>query len=159
MKKVLAVAAVVAMFGGGFFAFVRPMPPIPLLDANQTVLAESDLQGYCGGLTYMTNRGKADARQAANCRADESVVASHSNDRDLRVVLPAFCQGIVDGAWDGTVRECVSIATSYRIWPTIDGGLTDAWDDNYPYPLDGFGRQEGQTNDDSRTGDRGGNAR
>jgi hypothetical protein len=155
MKKLLLLLAAAAIIAGGWFTLVREVPPTPLLSANLEVLSESALQGYCtGNMLALQEDGPAAA--AACWETYEEIGAQ----RDVHAVIPAFCRGLIDGGWNGTLAECQNIVARYKLWPIRTGGIADSWDDNYKYPTERSEEQKINTRkDNTRTGDREENSR
>jgi hypothetical protein len=144
MKK-LAVLALLAIVGGGFY-LIRDPGRVPLFDANLQRLAESEVEGYCAGVSFWQNQGAPNPETTRECRGtDDSAPA-------LTKVQPGFCRGIREQGYGGSESDCMSILTGQKIWPTFDGGLTQAWSKNAPYP----GDLVFVVPDDSRTGERDG---
>jgi hypothetical protein len=126
-------------------------PTIPLLDANRDVLATSELEGFCAGEAYYYNEPRP--KEAADCRDRE--VANKSAEEDLTIVQRAACQGA--GVAAESLSSCVDFLKFNQYWVTVDGKLTNAWNNTFPYPLvSNLSTQEG---DSSRTGDRANNER
>jgi hypothetical protein len=112
-----------------------PLPPERLYDADLNVLAESPVEAWCSGTTYMRTRGKGDKKQAAACRDENR--AGKSEDKNLRQVILEFCGGAIDAGLGGyTQYSCRDAIDAIRLWPTIDGQLSGAFTDHYPYPSD-----------------------
>ena len=136
----------------------RPAGHVPPYDANLVRLAESQLDGYCAGEAFWTSQGDGDGRIADACRA--RLAEQKSRKPDARVVVGAFCEGVMDAGWEGTAYECVGTLTDGRLWPTYDGSLTDQWNRARPYPRPALAPSSGSEIDDgSRTGDRPGASR
>ncbi len=146
---VLGIFVIVA----GFAMLVLPVSRIPLLDANRQVLAESEREGYCAGVTYAETSGAGDRATARACRSENP----RSNEINLAVTQRAFCQGLVWGGFSITLQACISVVPSNRLWPTMDGSITNAWNGRFPYPGDMIA--SAQLDDESRTGDRNENVR
>jgi len=148
MKKLLLLAGVVIVAAAITVSFVLAPPTPPPLDARHQVLADSAREGYCAGVVQLTY-GKPTASLAEACRIEHPNMDGSSN---LYAVVPAFCQGAIDTAWPGTPEECAGIMADNRYWPLYDGGVTDSWNEKYPYPLDRF--DVAVVPDNSRTGER-----
>lgn len=135
-----------------------PVGFIAPYDANLVRLADSQLQGYCSGDSFMKSQGVGDANLAANCRNEKA--AKMSNKPDMGVVQGAFCQAVHANGWQGTRAQCLSILQTNEYWPTYDGNITNAWNRARPYPntfaLAGTGSNSGGG---SRTGGHGNNSR
>jgi hypothetical protein len=130
MRK-LALIALIAIAGGAFY-LIRDVGHIPLFDANLQVLAESEVEGYCAGLTFWSNRGSGNAAEAAACRNE----SDRSTDPDLTRVPAFFCMAVREAGFAGTVDECLGILDGQKLWPTRDGDLTNSWSQSAPYPGD-----------------------
>ena len=147
----LGLLALIVVVGGGFY-LIRDPGHIPLFDAGLKRLAESELEGYCAGTTFWKHNGQPDAADAAECRSQ----STYNSTIDIARVTPAFCRGVSDSGYAGGVGACIGILTSGKLWPTFEGGLTDAWSKTAPYPGDlAFVIPA----DDSRTGERDGFSR
>jgi hypothetical protein len=151
MNKLLAFGGILAVVGG-LVLLVKPVGHIPLLDANRTVLAETQRQGYCAGEAFWRSNGYGNAASFQECMSESTIV----NDIDVNAVQPAFCQAVTVEGYAGGVDACLDIVRSQKLWPTMAGGLTDAWNRRFPYPLDRLtaGQVPTQNSDESRTGDR-----
>jgi hypothetical protein len=143
MKKLLLIAGLVTTLTMGAFAYVITPPPVPLFDANRRLLAENEVQGYCSGV-WMFTRISVD-----RCYEDNPDMSRH---RSLYMVIPAFCRGVIDSGWDGSMEKCRGIMEENQYWPLLAGGTSNAWSARYAYPLDRF--VENTVPDDSRTGER-----
>ncbi len=140
-----------------------PTGELRMYDQDLRPMAMTQLEGYCTGMTYFETRGrKADAHAAAQCRKTED----KRDERDLKAVIPAFCDGMIKAGWDGSrYIDCIVPLQDMRMWPTLHGQLSSAFDESgrYPYPGDAFfgaptdGGGRGNTREDE--GDRGGFAR
>jgi hypothetical protein len=131
---------------------VKPVGHIPLLDANRTVLAETQRQGYCAGEAFWRSNGWGDEAAFLECMDASTIV----NDIDVNAVQPAFCQAVAIEGYAGGVDMCLDILRGQKLWPTMTGGLSDSWNRRFPYPLDRLtaGVVPTQNSDESRTGDR-----
>lgn len=148
MKKLLLLAGVVTIAITFAFSYIVSPPPLPLLDANRQVLAESVVEGYCSGV-YLITRSPVVA-----CWEEEADRGTH---RNLSQVVTGFCFGIVEAGWDGTTYDCQQIMADNLYWPLLSGGITNSWSARYAYPLDRFA--ENIKPDESRTGVREGESR
>lgn len=157
-RKLFVVGGVAAMILGLIY-IAWPVGHIPPYDANLVRLAESELQGYCAGKTLIQTGGYGDKNMTAQCRAEKA--KKYSDKPNLAVVQSAFCQAIVDGGWDGTKKECLSIVADNEYWPTYDGSVTNAWNRARPYPATFATIGGGASSAGSRTGNShgGGNSR
>lgn len=128
-----------------------PVGFIPPYDANLVRLADSSLQGYCSGDSFMKSGGVGSASLASDCRSART--GRLSDKPDMGVVQGSFCRAVVDNGWQGTMANCLSILQTNQYWPTYDGSLSNAWNRARPYPnrfvLAGRGRNSGGQ---SRTG-------
>lgn len=150
MKRLLAVLALAAVIGGGWWV-TRDPGHVPIFDADLRRLAETPLEARCAGSVYWSTRGDGDAKDAAHCRAEN--IAQMSDIPDVLAVPFAFCLGVADAGFPGDIQTaCVDALAQYRLWPTYDGQLTDAWNRTAPYPGDVFA--PAPTDDGSRTGER-----
>ena len=156
-RKLLGLAGALTIILG-FVYIAMPVGFIPPYDANLVRLADSQLQGYCSGDSFMKSQGVGDANLAAMCRVQRAKVMSDKP--DMGVVQGSFCQAVVDNGWQGTKVACIGILQTNEYWPTYDGNITNAWNRARPYPntfaLSGTGTTSGGN---SRTGGHGGNSR
>ena len=143
MKKLLLLAGIATIGVLFAYAYVIKPPPVPLFDANRMLLAESYVEGYCSGVKMFNDT------PVATCWDDNPDYATH---RQLDVVVPGFCLGVVNSGWSGTQQDCRDIMDDTQNWPLLSGGITNSWSARYPYPLDRF--IENVTPDESRTGER-----
>lgn len=139
----------------GAFFIVGPAGRIPLMDANRTMLAETAAQGYCAAEAHF---GRYSQIAYDECVADSTL----SQERDLGQVQPAFCRGVIDAGWPGTMEECRQILEGEQMWPTAEltsqGYLTKSWNRKFPYPGSLIGMGSANVSE-SRTGDRDGEVR
>ncbi len=148
MNKVMAFGGIIILLLG-LAMLILSSGRIPLLDANRTILAESEQEAYCAGIIYAETRGEGDARAASECRSESNL----SNEVNLNIVQPSFCNALLTTIRNLTQAECVGIMEGRQWWPTRDGGLAFSWNRSFPYP----GNLIVQLSDgDSRTGDRDG---
>lgn len=140
----------VVVLGLAFLAY--PVKHIPPFDANLVRLAETNLQGYCSGDAFWKSGGNGDANLARECRVRRS--KKRSNEANMLDVQPAFCEGIVNNGWEGTVQECIVILEDNEYWPTFDGNITNSWNRARPYPRFINSAGGGSKGDNSRTGGR-----
>lgn len=120
---------------------------VPLFDADLNRLAESELEGFCSGVTFWVERG-GDPVAAKECRATYDI----DNTYNLPVVQVAFCLGAVASGFPGDpVIDCYDVLRAGSLWPTYDGSITNAWTKANPYPGDVWAPPAGTG---SRTGDR-----
>jgi hypothetical protein len=143
-RKLLGLAGALVILGSVAYV-AQPTGHVPPFDANLVRLAESELEGYCSGEVFWDTGGNAAA--AAACRAARRGTMSEMS--DLAAVSPAFCRAVVDSGWDQDVAACLEILESEQLWPTYDGGLSDAWNRARPYPQAPIHKAEMT---DSRTG-------
>ena len=149
LRSLLALGAV-ALLLFGFAGFILAPGHVPLLDANRTRLAESYLEGWASGFTYIRTGGSGSATIAAEQRESHAAL---DNTYDPTVVHSAFCGGAVAAGFGGNAQtDCVDVLVDLQWWPTYDGELTGAWNDAFPYPLGALG--EAPAEDSGRTGDR-----
>ena len=156
LQRRLTGLAGLAVVVAGIVYILLPVGHIPPYDANLVRLAETDRQGYCSGMTLIQTGGGPDAVRTADCRKE----SKRPNVANLQVVLPAFCQGVLDGGWEGDVPTCLDIVAQNMYWPTYDGTITNEWNRARPYPavlLANIGGNGGA--DGSRTGGRAGSDR
>lgn len=132
-----------------------PVGHIPPYDANLTRLAETERQGYCAGYSFINSQGEPNPGRVRGCRKKNML----SDKPNLIVVQKAFCQGVVDGGWEGNVNQCLLIMGQEQYWPTYDGGITNAWNRARPYPLTFLPTQAQTGGDNSRTGNHNGSER
>jgi hypothetical protein len=150
MRK-LAALALIAVLGGGYY-IIHDVGHIPIFDAGLNRLAETSAEAYCAGTTFWEHQGQADAADAKACRAQ----SDRPTEPDLQAVTPSFCQAVTDSGYEGGLDTCTGILEGQKLWPTYDGGLTNQWSEDSPYPADkAFAVPAG----DSRTGTRDGFAR
>ncbi len=152
---ILATLAGIILIAGAFYVIVPP--PYPgIFDADLNRLAETYEQGWCAGETFWKTKGGGDPGAAKQCAEtlDASTEINHE------AVVPAFCRGVSNAGWQGNVKlDCIDFIEDAEMWPTIDGRLSRAFDENYPYPGGFFKATKTDTPDNSRTGDREGNLR
>jgi hypothetical protein len=151
MNKLLAFCGILAVVGG-LVMLVKPVGHIPLLDANRTVLAETQRQGYCAGEAFWRSNGYGNESAFLECMSASTIV----NDFDVNAVQPAFCQAVTVEGYAGGVDACMDILRGQKLWPTMTGGLSDSWNRRFPYPLDRLtaGQVPVTNTDESRTGER-----
>jgi hypothetical protein len=151
MNKLLAFCGILAVVGG-LVLLVKPVGHIPLLDANRTVLAETERQGYCAGETFWRTQGMGNEGLFAECMDASSII----NELDVNSVQPAFCRAVTIEGYAGGTENCMDIVRSQKLWPTMTGGLSDSWNRRFPYPLDRLtaGVVPATNTDESRTGER-----
>jgi hypothetical protein len=156
MKKLLAVLGVVSVLTMGVLVWFIERP-VPLLDADRSLLAQTYNEGYCSGTVFVKSNGRGDEYEAEECRnnfKDEET----NNEIDHSKVPNGFCQGILNAGLPVPVDECVVILRTNTLWPTLDGRLSNSWNRAYPYPgmavnlQDDTGGRTGEVGD--RTGDR-----
>ena len=131
-----------------------PLPPERYYDMDLTPLAMTHQEGYCAGVAYWAGNGRRDdPKMAKECRSEGDL----DTERDLSLVVFWFCRGIKDSGFNGNPRSgCEEPIDAARMWPTLDGALTIAFSDRYPYPGDIFVAKLTDDGPDSRTGDRDG---
>ena len=127
----LALISLIVVAGGAFY-LLHDVGRIPMFDDNLRPLAESEVEGYCAGLTFWSNRGSGNAAEAAACRAG----SDRSTEPDLVRVPAFFCMAVREAGFAGTVDECLGILDGQKLWPTRDGDLTNSWSQSAPYPGD-----------------------
>ena len=149
MNRLLAVSGILAMLGG-LVLLVIPGPPIPLLDANRQLLAESEAEGVCAGQVYYQTRGAGSEAAMSDC-ISESDFPTEINHRRVQ---PGFCGGIITAGLPMTVEMCMEIMEREKFWPTLKGGLTNSWNKRFPYPGELLTSNAPQTGGNDRTGDR-----
>lgn len=147
MNRFMAVMGILALLLG-LAILILPGGRIPLLDANRTVLAESEREGYCSGSTYGESRGVGNAQVASDCRATSEL----PDQVDLNEVQPAFCRALRNYI-PMSQKNCMDIMEGRQYWPTKDGSVADSWNRTFPYPGN---IMINQNVSDSRTGDRDG---
>ncbi len=146
----LLIAALAILTAGA--AYIIIPPPYPgIFDADLKRLAETELEGWCSGITFATTNGVGDATQAAECRTEYE---GRPTDINHPIVIIAFCNGVLHGGLDTTTTQCQAILGSRGYWPTMDGEITAAFNDQYPYPGETFRASRSDTPDPSRTGQR-----
>lgn len=107
-----------------------PGPPVPLLDANRQLLAESEREGFCVGEVYYATRGAGDEKRMNECIS----VSTVDNTVNHRRVQPAFCNGIISAGLQITPEQCMEIMDREKFWPTLKGSLSNSWNQRFPYP-------------------------
>lgn len=154
MNRLLGIGGLLVVLGG-LVMLIIPGPPIPLLDANRIVLAESIREGYCTGNVY--SDGVPQEESAADCRATSSL----PDEIDLPAVQRAACQGYADSYNEDAmwVSGCADWMAANQFWPTMDGRLTNSWNRRFPYPLNDLGIPSTGRTDNDRGGSRDGNNR
>ena len=132
-----------------------PLPPERRYDADLRPLAMSHQEAYCSGVAYWSTAGKGDRGKAKDCvKGDGSEL---DTERDLRQVIFWFCQGVADTGFEGSQkRECQDVLETSKLWPILEGVLSAAFNDRYPWPGDIFVARLTDDGSDSRTGDRDG---
>jgi hypothetical protein len=61
---------------------------------------------------------------------------------DMEVVPEAFCDGLIAAGWSENTgvsvlalqAGCMELLDNYRLWPTHEPGLSNAWDEKWPFP-------------------------
>lgn len=149
MNKLLAFGGILAIVGG-LALLVMPGPPVPLLDANRQVLAESERAGICAGGTYVKTRGAGDEELMTECME----ASSWDDTINHRVVQSAFCNGLIGGGFPIDHEQCIGIMVAQELWPTMTGSLTQSWNRRFPYPGQILSSNIPSTGGESRTGDR-----
>lgn len=153
-RKLLGLIGIVVIVGSLAYV-IRPAGHIPPYDANLVRLAETPLQGYCSGQTFMRTSGAGSATEAAGCRDEKLGLLSDSV--NMGAVESSFCQAVLDSGWQGDMLTCLDILRTNELWPTYDGALSAAWNRAHKYPRQILG---GNTPpDNSRTGPRAGQNR
>ena len=147
MNKIMAAGGILALLFG-LVILVLPVSRIPLLDANRTILAETERDAYCAGLIYGETRSAGNGRLTAECRSHSDL----NDEINWNIVQPAFCRAI-KVSMDVDYNFCLSLMEDRAWWPTKDGQLADSWNRRFPYP--GNRLTVGESTD-SRTGDRDG---
>lgn len=145
VKALGYVAVIVALVMG---VFLMVPQEVPLVDANRQLLATSQAEGYCAGKTFGETRGYGDPVRMQDCLEFD---VNLPTERDLDEVQNSFCSGLFSAA-QFPVEQCIAAVHSYKLWPTMNGSITDAWNRRFPYP--GSNALEAGTQDESRTGDR-----
>ena len=153
MNRVLAIAAALAVIIMGWYIFIRDPGLDPLLDENSMELADTHNEGFCSGKAFWISRGQGSTEEFSDCMGYYEDADDPHNQRDLSAVQEAFCQGIKSQGWDKGVPACLDILTRHRLWPTVEGTLTNAWNRAFPYPGD-MVTSPPPSGDQSRTGDR-----
>jgi hypothetical protein len=149
MNRLLAGGGIAAL-ALGLFLLVMPVAHIPLLDANRTVLAESEAEGQCAGNIYAKSRGYGDPDAMKSCLASSNL----NPDVDWVAVQPAFCRGVISGGVPVSQDDCLGIMEAREFWPTATGKLTNSWNGRFPYPGGTFSSARPGSGGESRTGDR-----
>ena len=151
LLSVMALAATLAV--GWLF---MPLPPERYYDQDLNPLAMTAREGFCSGMTYWTTNGKGDGGAAKDCRKTSEL----STAQDVDAVVFWFCKGAQAAGYMGHfTRECKDVINGSRMWPTLNGKLSVAFNDSYPWPGDVFVPSVTDDGSDSRTGDRGGFSR
>jgi hypothetical protein len=144
----LTVAALLLTAGAYYVVAEPPYPGI--FDSNLNKLAETAAEANCSGQAFGSTRGGGDPSAVKKCLE----TSPHSTVRDHSQVVTQFCDGLNSTA--GFPRhECRSIIEDRRMWPTLSGTVTGAFNDKYPYPGDRFLGKPAPV-DNSRTGERDG---
>lgn len=145
----LTLAGLAIVLGGLYVTIPPPYPGI--FDADLNRLAESYEDAWCSGFVFWTVRSGGDAKLVKKCQEENNF----STEIDHDIVQIAFCVGVKAGGWDGNVyTDCMPYLTNARLWPTMKGTLSRAFNDNYPYPGDTFAPAKTDGGDNSRTGER-----
>ncbi len=133
-ERLLGVTGILVLLAAATWLF-WPQGPERLYDADLRPLAMSYEEGYCSGVTYWQTNGKGSARAAKNCRAEHE----KNDSRDLTRVVVAFCTGAIEQGFSGQkYKGCVDPITAQGLWPTLDGQLSGAFNQRYPYPGEVF---------------------
>ena len=147
MRKFQTFLAIVVMFMAVLYV-ARPEGFVPLFDANLQRLAMTQQEGYCAGQVWQNS-----ATSTADCRKTDA----HRTEIDLRDVVPGFCQAVI-ASISITQQRCEEIFATNAMWPLYDGGFTQNWSDQAPYPGSILG--DGPPPEDTgRTGGRDGQQR
>jgi hypothetical protein len=149
MNKLLATLGILILVVG-FWVLVRDPGHIPLLDANRTILAETEAAGYCAAIAYDGNLPRPEG--VKECLKGTTL----SGEIDLVAAETGFCRGIYERYSYG-VPTCLAFLRNNRLWPTMDATITNEWNRRFPYPGDTL--VVSIEEDESRTGPRGGNER
>ncbi len=145
MNKLMASGGIIILLLG-LAMLILPGGRIPLLDANRTILAESEQEAYCSGIVYGDTRGAGNAQAASVCRSESDL----PDEVNLNKVQPTFCRALTK-TMSLTEATCVAIMEGHQWWPTKDGGLADSWNRTFPYPGNLIVKLD---DSNSRTGDR-----
>lgn len=144
----LTVAAAIVTAGAWY---VYTEPPYPgIFDADLKRLAETEAEAWCSGFVFGDSSGKGSAKKAAACR-DSSTMSTEINHD---IVVAAFCEGVRAGGVPIPQSQCESVMDSRGYWPTRDGELSVAFNDQYPRPGETFRASRTDGGDPSRTGNR-----
>lgn len=147
MKRMIWTLLLIVVLVGGGFATFRDPGRIHMYAVDGSVLAETELEGWCSGSIFWSSRQRGDDKRAAQCRKDQSETMDTTVAHNI--VQLAFCKGIQSEGFQGNIIVgCVDFLQNQRLWPTMDGKLTATWSDSYPYPLDQFGTTEGEETED-----------
>lgn len=150
MKRFLAILGIVAFVGGGWLVAIKDPGHQPLIDADRTRLAETELEGYAAGWVFWELSGVGNPGRAEEIRAE----SGRNDELNPGAVLHAFCLGAQAAGFEGSLdRDCEEWLIANRAWPTYNGRLSYAWNDAHPYPYGALGEGPG-VQDNSRTGGR-----
>jgi len=151
-KTIVITIAALVLIGGALYITIPP--PYPgIFDSNLNKLVESVAEARCAGKVFWDTRNKGDRDAMKRCVA----ASSFPKERNHSQVVPNFCLAAIDAGVPAYYGECVAVMTERRLWPTAAGFLTDAFNENYPWPGDVFPGDVPV--DNSRTGEREGFAR
>ena len=144
-------ATAVLLVGGGWWVF-SPVGHIRTFDADLQPLAESVLEGFCSGFTFIDSGSGRNPQpvKAADCRTINA--ETYSPAVDMNAAQPAFCSGAVAAGWQGNLATCESILDTNRLWPTLHGQLTSAWNKSHPYPGGEFAARISDSSDNTGRG-------
>jgi len=144
-------ATVIILVGGAWWVF-SPVGHLRQFDADLQPLAESPLEGWCSGHTFIDGGGGRNAQQAkaAICRTDNA--ETYSASVDMTAVVPSFCLGAIAAGWQGNLASCESILAQNNLWPTLHGQLTNAWNKAHPYPGGEFSARVSDSSDNTGRG-------
>jgi len=156
MRRLAIFGIGIALIVSGLTYISWPVGHIPPYDANLVRLAETEAQGYCTGFSFINSAGQANPTKVKDCRKKHRGLSDKPN---IQNVLQPFCQGVKDGGWQGSVKECLQIMIQQQYWPTYSGTITDAWNRARPYPLAFISAQANNQGDSSRTGSHNGSER
>lgn len=145
MRRVLWGIVIFVVLVGGAFAVFRDPGRIHLYSANGSILAETQAEAWCSGISFWDTDGRGDAPRAAQCRIDVAALDADGSpplgtEVNRSKVQFWFCDGIKVAGFEGsTYADCQVPLTELKLWPTIAGQLEGFWTKTYPYPLDVFG--------------------
>lgn len=132
MKKVGTYFLIFALVVGGGLAVFWPSNHFRIYDANLQPLAMTELEAVCTGEIGINSGFKPQDPDVKACR--EERVDDLTNEPNIARTEEWTCVGIIAGGWGGDMVQCLTILSSYDLWPLLEGGLTYEWNAAHPRP-------------------------